>query len=180
MADELSRIEYSGAAAVDFAYLTAQPGRVPVELPEERPEPKARPKQGTRTGTRIRTGLAPSAVLGFMMALAMLILVIFGYVRLYEATTENAKIADELADMKAQNAILAKQYEGSVDLAYIEDMAMNELGMQKVLPEQIVYVNLSHATDKGVIVTTQKEKGFLGRAVESIVSSVRDLKEYLS
>ncbi|MBR2781911.1 MAG: hypothetical protein IKE00_01065 [Oscillospiraceae bacterium] len=178
MRDDLSRIEYSGAAAVDYAYLNAQPGRVPVELPEERVERKQGKKQGTRE--RIHVGIAPTAVLGFFAVLSMLILVIFGYVRLYEATTENARLADELADMKAQNAILAKQYEGSVDLSYIEDMAINELGMQKVLPEQIVYVNLSHATDKGVVITAQKEKGFIGRAIESIVSSVRELKEYLS
>lgn len=175
--DDLIRNEY-GSAAVDYAYLSAQPGRVPVELPEERPESKPDQGHGKRTGARL--AVAPVSVVGFVVVLSMLILVIFGYVRLYEATTENAKLSDELLDLKTQNAILSKQYEGQVDLAFIEEMAMTELGMQKVLPEQVVYVNLSHTTDKGVIVAVQKQKGFVGRAIESIMSSVRELKEYLS
>ena len=177
MRDDLSRTEY-GSAAVDYAYLNAQPGRAPVELPEERIE--AKPKQGEGKRASNHVAIAPVSILGFMVVLCMLILVIFGYVRLYEATTENAALSDDLFDLKTENAILAKQYEGQVDLAYIEEMAMTELGMQKVLPEQVVYVNLSHATDKGVVVAAQKQKGFVGRAIESIFGSVRELKEYLS
>ena len=67
-----------------------------------------------------------------------------------------------------------------MDLGYIEQMAMTELGMQKVLPEQIVYVNLSHTSDRGVVITAEKQKSFLGKAVESILGSLRELKEYLS
>ena len=169
-------LSVQGSAAVDFAYLNAQPVRQPVELPEEQLEPQ----QQRSSRIRPRAAIAPVSVLGFAVATLMLILVVFGYVRLYEATTENANLASELSGLRNENAILAKQYEGQVDLGYIEQMAMTELGMQKVLPEQIVYVNLSHTSDRGVVITAEKQKSFLGKAVESILGSLRELKEYLS
>lgn len=173
MADNVSYREY-GAAAVDY-YSAAQPSRAPVGLPEE----QVRPQRKREVRVKAKTAVAPLTVLGFAVALVMLILVVFGYVRLYEASSQHAALTQELKTLKQENAALSNQYEGQVDLAHVESVAISELGMKKILADQSVYVDLSSAADQGVVITAPRRVGFLRSAFDSVRESVAGLLEYL-
>ena len=164
-----------GSAAVDL-YAPARRQAAPAQLPEERRQPE--PVRKVRV--RAKMAVAPFTIVGFALAAVMLILVVFGYVQLYEATSENAALASQASDLRETNAKLVSQYEGQVDLAHVEDAAIHELGMQKVMAEQSVYVDLSSASDRGVVIAAAQHKSALRRAIEALRDSVQGLLEYLS
>ncbi len=171
MAENIAYREYSNAA-VDY-YSSARPA--PVRLPEEQQQPRRKPVKRQRA----KTAVAPVSVLGFGVAIIMLVLVVFGYVRLYEASDRYADLSSELQELKAENAALTNQYEGQVDLAHVESVAVSELGMQKSLADQSVYVDLSSAADQGIVFTAPQKVGFLRNAFDSVRQSITGLLEYL-
>lgn len=161
-----------GTAAYDLrlrreAVETEQP-----QLPEEQPQ---RPK---KVRVKAKTVISPFAVLGMMTAGFFVILVIFSYVQLYEASSEVGRLKDELAAVEQNNQILRSQYEGKIDLAAIEDRAIHELGMVQPTASQNVYLNLS-GIDRAEIVETEKT-GFFETLAEACSSGIRDLAAYLS
>ncbi len=164
-----------GAAAVDY-YAPARRSSSPVALPEE----QLQPQKVRKVRVRAKTMVAPFTVLGFGVAIVMLILVIFGYVQLYEATSRNAELADEAAQLRETNTALVNQYEGQIDLSHIEYAAINELGMQKALADQTVYVDLSCAADKGVVLASGQHNSVLREVYETLRDSLKALLEYLS
>ena len=172
MAETTAYREY-GAAAVDY-YSSAQPVHAPA-LPEE----KVHPQKKREVRVKAKAAVAPLSILGFGVALVMLILVVFGYVRLYEASSRHASLSRELQELKAENAALTNQYEGQVDLAHVESVAVSELGMQKGLAEQTVYLDLSRASDQGIVFAAPKQDGILRTAYESVRESIAGLLEYL-
>ena len=153
---------YDGSAAPEIAH----PG-----LPEEQriPERKRRVK--------VKTAVAPFAVFGTMLVACMLILVIFGYVQLYEATLQVSTLSTELSELQEDQAILESLYEGSIDLDYVQERA-GELGLSSPTNEQTVYVNLS-GSDRAEIYQTE-HVSLLERIIQAIRSSASGLVEYLS
>ena len=106
----------------------------------------------------------------------MLVLVIFGYVQLYEATTEVSRLESQLQQLNAQQALLKSKYEGKIDLDAIEQRAA-ELGLRTPEAEQIVYVNLS-GSDRAEIYQ-QTRTSLIGEIVQTIEQSVSSLIAYL-
>ncbi len=51
-----------------------------------------------------------------------------------------ASLESQITDLKADNDARYKEIVTSVDLAYIKDVAMNQLGMQYASEDQIVYI----------------------------------------
>lgn len=153
---------YGGSTAPEIQH----PG-----LPEERklPERKRRVKA--------RTAVAPFAVIGAVVVACMLILVIFGYVQLYEATQQVSTLSSELSGLQENQAILESLYEGSIDLDYVQERA-GELGLSTPTREQTVYVNLS-GSDRAEIYETE-HVSLLQRIIQAIRSSASGLVEYLS
>ena len=86
MADRRAQYHTNGAAAYDvYAWnqSTAPQRRPePQHLPEERPLPQKRQR------VKARTALAPFTVVGMLAVACLLVLVVFGYVQLFEATSE--------------------------------------------------------------------------------------------
>lgn len=154
--------DYTGSAAPEIQH----PG-----LPEERSIP-----QRTRR-VKARTAVAPFAVVGLMVAACMLILVVFGYVQLYEATEQVSILKSELSGLQKEQAVLESLYEGSIDLNYIEARAA-ELGLVTPSREQTVYVNLS-GSDRAEIYEAE-HLNLIQRIIQAFESSASGLVEYLS
>lgn len=154
--------DYSGSAAPEIQH----PG-----LPDERVVP-----QRVRR-VKAKTAVAPFAVVGLLVAACMLILVIFGYVQLYEATEYVSRLESELSSLQEDQAVLESLYEGSIDLPEIEARAA-ELGLMTPSREQTVYVNLS-GSDRAEIYQTEHLNMFQ-RIIRAIESSATGLVEYLS
>ena len=113
------------------------------ELPEEqvREQPYRRVKS--------RTAIAPFTLVGMLTVACLMILVIFGYVQLFEASSSVSKLENQLANLKEQQLMLQSKYDAKIDLAAAEAHAA-EIGLTKCQPEQIVYVSFS-GTDQAEI-----------------------------
>lgn len=140
------------------------------ELPEEqvREQPYRRVKS--------RTAIAPFTLAGMLTVACLMILVIFGYVQLFEASSSVSKLENQLANLKEQQLMLQSKYDAKIDLAAAEAHAA-EIGLTKCQPEQIVYVSFS-GTDQAEIYTQQRTSVF-GEILDAMQQSIFGLIEYL-
>lgn len=169
----MARQLYNGSAAYDLYRTngTAAPKIDHPGLPEEREY------LDTHKRIKAKAVVAPFSVVGLMVTACMLILVIFGYVQLYEATETVSSLKSQLSDLRQEQVVLESLYEGGIDLDYIEAQA-GAMGFAVPQREQIVYLNLA-GTDKAEIYAVQKDNIFQ-RVVKAIEASAAGLVEYLS
>ena len=160
-----------GAAAYDM-YGTAAPKRRPAELPEER---RVHPAPVKRV--RAKAQIAPFSVLGVGVTVFLAILVIFGYVRLYQADMAIAGLEQELAEQQTMHQRLRSTYESSIDLKTIE-MRAAALGMSDADESEVVYLDLG-GRDYAVITPVESTNPFAA-VYRAIRDSVQGLVEYLS
>ena len=139
-------------------------------LPEERTLPERRQR------VKVKTAVAPFTLFGMAAAALMLVLVIFGYVQLFEATSRVSKLESQLQSLQEEQLLLQSKYEGKIDLAGIEEQA-ETLGLKKPSQEQIVYVNLA-GTDQAEIYKTEKSS-ILSEIIGAVEQSISDLIAYL-
>ena len=168
-----NKYDYNGSAAYDlYRYEgSAAPEIQHPGLPEEQYQPQRKRR------VKVKAAVAPVAVVGLAVVACMLILVIFGYVQLYEATERVSSLQSDLSSLQEQQVILESLYEGSIDLPYIETRAA-ELGLHTPASGQTVYVNLS-GDDRAEIYHAEKTNIFQ-RIIQAVESSAKGLVEYLS
>ncbi|MFR1260939.1 MAG: hypothetical protein ACLSCX_09860, partial [Oscillospiraceae bacterium] len=106
----------NGAAAYDV--YSANTVRQPVREPERRELPQEAPQKRQRV--RARTAIAPFTILGAAITACMMILVIFGYVQLFEASSRVSRLESRLQSLQEEQLLLQSKYEGKIDLAAIE------------------------------------------------------------
>ena len=123
------------------------------------------------------TAVAPVAVVGLLAVTCMLILVVFGYVQLYEASERVSSLQSELSELQEQRVVLESLYEEGIDLPYIEERAA-ELGLSLPGKDQTVYLNLS-GSDQAEIYASESTNIFQ-RILQAIERSASGLVEYLS
>lgn len=174
MADE-RYYRTSGAAAYDvyspYNNNTARPlPRQPQGLPEERPLPRREQR------VKAKTAVAPFTLLGAVTVVCMLVLVIFGYVQLFEATDNVSKLETKLQSLQQEHAMLESKYEGRIDLEQIEKRA-GELGLRLPTSEQTVYLNLSW--DDRAEIYHEEKTSVLGEIIGAVEQSISDLIAYL-
>lgn len=177
MAQRRTEFEFrtDGSAAYDPSYFagqesTAQP------LPQPRQTPGHRPRPKRKTRVRQKMVVSPFAVLGMSMAIAMLVLAIFGYVQVYEASSQVDEMEGLVAQLQEDNRNLQNQYDSSINLEDIEARA-RELGMQQPSAKQIIALNIP-AQDTAVIAKEPAANPIVA-AINAIVDTFRSLLEYL-
>lgn len=159
---DMYHVEYYGNAAPEIQH----PG-----LPEER---SIRQRQKR---VKAKTAVAPLGIVGMLVVACMLVLVVFGYVQLYEATDRVSKLESSLATLTKEQAVLQSLYEGGIDLDYMKTRA-TEMGFAAPREDQTVYLNLT-GTDTAEIYQVEKTN-ILQRVLQAIKSSAAGLVEYLS
>ena len=152
--------QYVGSAAV-------QP--IPAALPEEKASPKK------QKAPKAKLNIAPFAAIGLVVVVALLAMVIYGYVQLYETTNRAGDLRKELSAAQSENTKLRSAYEGKIDLDEIEIKA-KELGMSQPSPRQTVYVNVAGADSSEVLKVD--ERGFFHKAVDAVKNSFVGILEY--
>ncbi len=162
---------YDGMAAYDIYRNQTAPQIQRPELPDEQIRPVKKKK------IRAKTVVSPFAFLGMTAAACMLVLVIFGYVQLYEATSQVGALQTQLDNLVEEQTSLQSTYEGKIDLANIEQRAA-ELGMSQPGTGQLIYLNLT-GSDKAEIFTEEKHN-IVQEVIQAIKNSVSDLVAYLS
>lgn len=168
-----NRYRTNGAAAYDMRYRgSAAPEIERPHLPDEQNRPVKRVR------IKVKTQVSPFALLGTMVAVCLFVMVILGYVQLYEATTDVGKLENSLSALTQSNQMLHSQYEGKINLSEIEARAIGELGMTKPTAGQTVYFNLSGA-DRAIVMQTESESG-ITTVIDAVKEGVRSLVSYLS
>ncbi len=170
--DNLARVNYTvnGSAAVEPAYIP-EPRRRTKQKPVNRRKPAA------DSSRRQKMVVAPFGVAGVIVAMAMLVLVIFGYAQVYQSASQVGELEDELATLTEENGKLNNEYNSSIDLKRIEERA-RELGMQQPSEKQIIALQVS-AEDTVVVAQKSSSNPFVA-AWEAIVETAQGLLEYLS
>jgi len=164
---------YNGSAAYDLHVIN---GSAAPEI-ERRGLPEDRPMPFNERHIKAKVAIAPVSVFGLMVTVCMLILVVFGYVQLYEATERVSTLKNELSVLRQEQVVLESLYEGGIDLDYIETQA-GAMGFAVPEREQIVYLNLV-GSDKAEIYSVEKENVFQ-RIIRAVETSAGGLVEYLS
>lgn len=165
----------NGAAAYDvyadpYRSNVARPLEEPRHLPEEQPLPERRKR------VKAKTAIAPFTLFGMLAAACMMILVIFGYVQLYEASTKVSRLESQLQSLEAEQTLLRSKYEGKIDLPAIQSRAA-ELGLHTPESGEVIYLNLAGG-DRAEIYR-QTKTSLLTEIVQTIEQSVSSLIAYL-
>ena len=154
----------NGSAAYDVRRRnTAQP----LEQPERLPDAPARRKPARHV--RARLGISPLTALGAAAAVLMLALVVFSYIRLYEARSDVGKLQTQLSTLEEQQARLQSQY----------DKRAKELGMRQPGSSQIIYVQVD-ADDTTEVYAAPAEKNVFVRVIDAFRSAFTDAINYFS
>lgn len=80
-------------------------------------------------GVKARTAIAPFTLAGMLTVVCLMILVIFGYVQLFEASSNVSALESRLANLKEQQLMLQSKYDAKIDLTAAEEYAA-EIGDQ--------------------------------------------------
>lgn len=165
----------NGSAAYDIRTVKENTAR-PLERPEHLPDAPQRSKPVRRVKTKL--AIAPFTVLGTAVVVIMLFLVVFSYVRLYEAQSAVGDLKSDRTELTTQQQRLRSQYENSLDLEAIEARAI-ALGMRHPLASQIVYVEVA-AGDTVQISNTPQERSFIEQIYDAFHGVISDVVEYFS
>lgn len=146
------------------------------ERPRQYELPEEQPGQQPYRRVRAKTAIAPFTLAGMLTVACLMILVIFGYVQLFEASSEVSRLENKLASLTEQQRMLQSKYDAKIDLDAAEEYAA-QIGLSKCQPEQIVYVSFA-GTDQAEIYTQQRTSVF-GEILDAMQQSVLGLIEYL-
>ena len=146
------------------------------EVTVTRTRPQAAPKAAKRAKARRKA--QPRAVQAMLLC-AVLVLAVFTVVSTANADilkNEVVSLENQLDQVQSEVAQKQVALEKSVDLKQIEEIATNELGMQKPENYQKVYITVTQP-DAAVVYESAKTNanGFLG----FISSAFTNIKEYL-
>ena len=159
---------FNGSAAYDLRG-TAVPKPRPAVLPEEKPI------QHAKKAPKARPAVAPLALVGLAVVTLLLLMVVYSYVQLYEATDRVGALNSQLASTRADTAKLRSTYESRIDLAAIEARA-RELGMTQPSLRQTVYLNIAGADHAEVLQVDQRS--YAEKAWDAVTGSFRGVLEY--
>lgn len=162
----------SGSAVAYDLYRQDSTARQPQQsrLPQDRPRAKAQAKARPQSVLLTAVELAAAAV--------VLLLVLFSQMKLYEVTSSVNVLQNQLAELQEEQILLRSAYDNAVDLAAIEEIAVNKLGMSRPAGGQTVYVNLS-GTDRAEVLTKNGSHLFAG-VTQTVREAFSNLGEYLS
>ena len=116
------------------------------------------------------------AVMLLMAALAIVFLCLYGYN--YKLSSEISELQTQLNELKEDNYYLESDFENNLNLDYIEEVAVNRLGMQKPSAYQIKYINVPKQSYTILYDTEDRDKSVLGYLKKLDIKSA--LKELLS
>ena len=166
------RYPTEGSSAVQSRESTARPLKRSEGLPEE----PLHHSPVRRVKTRLH--ISPFALLGSAAAMVMLFLVIFSYMRLYEAQSTVSGLKQEITELEQQRERLSARFENALNLEEVEARA-RKLGLREPLPSQIVYVEVA-AGDTTEVFQAPEEGNIFRRVYEAIAGTISDAVEYFS
>lgn len=162
----------NGSAALNI-YAHENTAR-PLERPQRLPDAPAQKKPKEK----LRLTVYPFTIAGVAVAILMLLLVVFSFVRMYEEQSRVAALQEVSATLTQEQERLTATYEQSIDLQQVEQRA-RQLGMRKALPSQIREIEIA-AGDTTQVFDAPEERNIFEQVFDAFRSLFRDAVEYFS
>ncbi len=168
----------SGSAAYDLGYVRRPAGTfvdVPLVIPEKRVEEEvlARPEtdgHARRAREAAKHRVSPLAVMGFLVAAALMVMTLMARVQLTELTASASALNSQIQQLETEEEHLRVKYESTFNLTEVEKYATKTLGMVRVSDDNVINLHMGQA-DKAVILSDN------GNAVSSLIA---ELSEYFA
>ena len=186
----------TGAVDGTQAYDFSNPGLYREE--EYYSEPAGRPRRRERqqsrewvkedTRERVRTDAAAAvknaqgvpvlSILGVAVAAVLLALTLLAQIRLTDISYNAAKLEDQISELELRQDKLTVEYETVFNLKDVESIAVDQLGMQEPMNDQIYYLTGVASADRAEVITRDGADLF-SLGLSDIFRSIRAFAEAL-
>lgn len=171
-------LDYYGDVAAAPAPRYTPPQPEPRAVPKSAPQVKPRVHQRSRVRVRVREqqAVAPFAILGFLAAAAIAVVLLLGYIQLNGVYADTVGLQSQLTELQEQGVKLEAQYEETFDMDTLERAVAADGTLSQPTGEQSVYIDLSEP-DNAVVYGSEQATGIAGffQAVGNLIS---DAVEY--
>lgn len=144
-----------------------------LNIPSRLPEQKKEKLPATKVKAKVR--IQPFTIVGVLFAVTLMLAVVMGNVRLYEAKSANGRLTDSIQNATAENSRLRSQYESLVDFDQIDLYAISH-GMKKSTSAQTVYVSVPSADNAQIRIA--EESSMFEKAWTAVVEGFHELVSY--
>ena len=122
--------------AYDFSRFAAS---VPQALPRVKQPPQLRVVETARPKN---TGFAMRSMLCFLTILGIVAGILYNNVLLTEMTSEIQTLEQQFKQLQSENQRMSVEIESRIPLREVQEKAQNSLGMSKIEPYQVRYIDL--------------------------------------
>lgn len=141
----------------------------------------AKGKQQSRAKTQAKTKSCVSgfAVLSWILCMGLLTMIIYSYVALTETADQVSKLKNELSDMQEETQMLEIQKSQKYGSSQMQQIAVEQFGMQKTQKSQVTYVNTQQTDRTEVMEQTNMFSGE-SKLIAGIANGFRTFVEYIN
>ena len=128
-----------------------------------------------RARSSIRRAVTPVRVLFTVAVVALCMVLLYNQMHLPSLTKEIGETQDQLDNLQSEYVSLKTRQEQALSISYVEEYAQQTLGMVKMDPSQVEYIEMTNpeVTEVSNVGTT------LGDAVANLMRSFTAVLEYL-
>ncbi|MDD7221328.1 MAG: hypothetical protein SOW00_01480 [Oscillospiraceae bacterium] len=163
---------YSDVVAVPQPRVAPMPRTAPKAQPKADPQvtTRVRERSRVRVTTRQQQAVAPFAIIGFLAAAAIAVVLLLGNIQLNSLYADNVQLQKQLTTLKTEHADLTAQFELKFDQAKLEAAVAADGTLAKPNSNQSVYIDLSEP-DNAVVYGSEKQS----TGVDGFFKTVGDL-----
>ena len=163
---------YSDVVAVPQPRAAPMPRTAPKAQPKADPQvtTRVRERSRVRVTTRQQQAVAPFAIIGFLAAAAIAVVLLLGNIQLNSIYADNVQLQKQLTTLETEHADLTAQFELKFDQAKLEAAVAADGTLAKPNSNQSVYIDLSEP-DNAVVYGSEKQS----TGVDGFFKTVGDL-----
>lgn len=163
---------YSDVVAVPQPRVAPMPRTAPKAQPKADPQvtTRVRERSRVRVTTRQQQAVAPFAIIGFLAAAAIAVVLLLGNIQLNSLYADNVQLQKQLTTLETEHADLTAQFELKFDQAKLEAAVVADGTLAKPNSNQSVYIDLSEP-DNAVVYGSEKQS----TGVDGFFKTVGDL-----
>lgn len=149
---------YSDVVAVPQPRVAPMPRTAPKAQPKADPQvtTRVRERSRVRVTTRQQQAVAPFAIIGFLAAAAIAVVLLLGNIQLNSLYADNVQLQKQLTTLETEHADLTAQFELKFDQAKLEAAVAADGTLAKPNSNQSVYIDLSEP-DNAVVYGSEKQ-----------------------
>ena len=166
---------YSDVVAVPQPRVAPMPRTAPKAQPKADPQvtTRVRERSRVRVTTRQQQAVAPFAIIGFLAAAAIAVVLLLGNIQLNSLYADNVQLQKQLTTLETEHADLTAQFELKFDQAKLEAAVAADGTLAKPNSNQSVYIDLSEPDNAVVYDNTEGTGGITGffQAVGELIAA---------